>query len=292
MILTLQIWGSYALIRNIFRWLALALFAYVGAAVLARPSGWEVLKGTLVPTIEPSRDFLAILVAIIGTTMSAYIYTWQTNVEVEEKIAQGQSRAAERRGASRAELRRSQLDIAVGMLFSNVIMYFIILSTGATLHKAGHGAIETAAQAAEALQPVAGDAAGLLFTVGIIAVGFLAVPVMTTGAAYDLCQVMGWQSTLHAKPEEATKFYLTIAAFTALAVGLNFVGFNPMKALVYAGVVQGFSTPPLLLLIMLMTGSRELMGTKVNGWPMACLGWATVAIVFAASAALIVTLLL
>src|SRR4051794_37678511 len=131
------------------------------------------------------------------------------------------------------------------MLFSNLIMYFIMLATGATLHKAGQTNIETAAEAAEALRPLAGDAAGALFAIGIIAVGFLAVPIMTTGAAYDLCQVMGWKSSLHAKPREAKFFCGVIAAFTALAVMMNFLGFNPMKALVYSGVVQGFSTPPL-----------------------------------------------
>jgi Mn2+/Fe2+ NRAMP family transporter len=196
---------------------------------------------------------------------------------------------AQRQGASAEELRRSRLDIALGMLFSNLIMYFIILSTGATLHKAGQTEIETAAQAAEALRPLAGDAAGILFAAGVIAVGFLAVPVMTTGAAYDLAQVLGWKASLHARPAEARKFYLAIAAFTLLAVGLNFLGFNPMKALVYSGIVQGFSTPPLLLLILLMTNNRAIMGEQVNSRAMNLLGWITVAAIFAASIGLVVT---
>jgi Mn2+/Fe2+ NRAMP family transporter len=168
-------------------------------------------------------------------------------------------------------------------------MYFIILSTGATLHQAGETNIETATQAAEALRPLAGDAAGILFALGIIAVGFLAVPIMTTGAAYDLCQVMGWKSSLHAKPEGAKIFYGLIVGFTAIAVAMNFLGFNPMKALVYSGIVQGFSTPPLLLLIMLMTSNRRIMGDKVNRGPMQLLGWATVLAIFAASAGLVVS---
>jgi NRAMP (natural resistance-associated macrophage protein)-like metal ion transporter len=291
-ILCLQIWGSYELIRNIFRWLALVLFAYVGSAVLAKPDLWEVLWGTFVPKVEFSREFLSILVAIIGTTLSAYLYTWQSNVEVEEEIAKGRRKLQQRQGATSEELRQSRIDIVIGMLFSNLIMYFIILSTGATLHKAGQTEVETAAQAAEALRPIAGDAAGLLFTVGIIAVGFLAVPIMTTGAAYDLCQVLGWRSSLHAKPKEATKFYGLIVAFTVLAVGLNFLGFNPMKALVYSGIVQGFSTPPLLLLIMLMTTNRAIMGDNVNGIWLNILGWMTVGAIFAASAGLVVSWLL
>jgi NRAMP (natural resistance-associated macrophage protein)-like metal ion transporter len=290
--LGLQIWGSYQLIRNIFRWLALVLFAYIGSALLAKPDAWEVLRGTLVPTVQFSREFLSILVAIIGTSLSAYLYTWQSNVEVEEKIAQGQTKLSQRQGATEDELRQSRIDIVIGMFFSNIIMYFIILSTGATLYKAQETNIETAAQAAEALRPLAGDAAGILFALGIIAVGFLAVPIMTTGAAYDLCQVMGWKASLHAKPQDGKKFYALILAFTVIAVALNFLGFNPMKALVYSGILQGFSTPPLLLLIMLMTNNRRVMGDKVNGTLLNVLGWVTVAAIFTASAGLVASWIL
>ncbi|MDA9496326.1 Nramp family divalent metal transporter [Bradyrhizobium sp. CCBAU 11357] len=286
-ILALQVWGSYETIRNIFRWLALVLFAYVGSALLAKPDPWEVLRGTLVPTVQFSGEFLSILVAIIGTSLSAYLYTWQSNVEVEEKIQQGRTTLEERRGTTQGDLRRSRNDILTGMLFSNIIMYFIILSTGATLHKAGQTNIDTAAQAAEALRPIAGDTAGILFAVGIIAVGFLAVPIMTTGAAYDLCQVIGWKSSLHARPKEAKKFYAVIAGFTLVAVVLNFIGFNPMRALVYSGIVQGFSTPPLLLFILLMTNNRKIMGDKVNTLPLNILSWITVGAIFAATAGLV-----
>jgi NRAMP (natural resistance-associated macrophage protein)-like metal ion transporter len=288
-ILALQVWGSYELIRNVFRWLALALLAYVGSAVLAKPDPGEVLRGTLVPTIQFSGEFLAMIVAVIGTTLSAYLYTWQTNVEVEEEVLQGRTRLEQRRGATDEELKASRRDILLGMLFSNLIMYFIILSTAATLHKAGQTEVETAAQAAEALRPLAGDAAGILFAAGVIGVGFLAVPIMTTGAAYDLCQVMGWRSSLHARPREAKRFYLCIAAFTALAAGLNFLGFNPIKALVWSGIVQGFSTPPLLLLILLMTNNRAIMGDRVNSWSTNVLGGVTVAAIFSASIGLVVT---
>jgi NRAMP (natural resistance-associated macrophage protein)-like metal ion transporter len=291
-ILCVQIWGSYQFIRNTFRWLALVLFAYIGSALLAKPDWWEVLRGTFIPSIEFSREFLSILVAIIGTTLSAYIYTWQSNVEVEEEIAQGRRTLKQREGATPDELRRSRIDIAIGMLFSNLIMYFIILSTGATLHKAGEKNIETAAQAAEALRPIAGDAAGLLFTVGVIGVGLLAVPIMTTGAAYDLCQVLGWKSSLHSKPRDAGKFYGLIVAFTIIAVAMNFLGFNPMKALVYSGIVQGVSSPPLLLFILLMTANRTIMGDKINSAPLNVLGWITALAILSASAGLIASWLL
>ena len=176
----------------------------------------------------------------------------------------GRKRLWQRKGATDEELRQTRWDVLSGMFFSNVVMYFIILSTASTLYKADKKDIDNAAQAAEALRPLAEHAAGILFAAGIIAVGFLAVPVMTTGAAYDLCQVLGWKHGLHAKPAEAKKFYVTIAVFTVVAMGMNFFGFNPMKALVFAGVVQGFSTPPLLLLIMLMTNNRVIMGDRAN----------------------------
>jgi NRAMP (natural resistance-associated macrophage protein)-like metal ion transporter len=288
-ILALQIWGSYTLIRNIFRWLALSLLAYVVAAIMAKPDPMQVLRGTFIPTIHFNREFLSILVAIIGTTLSAYLYTWQSNEEVEEEIAKGRTTIEERKGATREELRHSRRDILWGMAFSNLVMYFIILATGSTLYPAGKHEIDTAAQAAEALRPLAGNAAGILFALGVIAVGFLAVPVMTAGAAYDLVQSFGWKHSLHAKFSEAKAFYVTIVVVTAIAAAMNFLGINPMKALVYSGIVQGFSTPPLLLLIMLLTNNRKVMGKQVNSRGMNVLGWVTTGAIFAATAGLVVT---
>jgi NRAMP (natural resistance-associated macrophage protein)-like metal ion transporter len=288
-ILALQVWGSYRLIRQIFRWLALVLLAYVAAAFTASPDWSAVWRGTLIPTIQFNQEFLSLLVAVIGTTLSAYLYTWQSNEEVEEEIAMGRRHLHQRRGATAGELRQSRWDIAMGMLFSNIIMYFIILSTASTLHTAGRTDISTAAEAADALKPLAGEAAGILFAVGVIAVGFLAVPVMTTGAAYDVCQAFGWKHGLHARPAEAKAFYLLVAAFTAIAMCMNFFGFNPMKVLVFAGIVQGFSTPPLMLLIMRMTGNRAIMGNAVNGRAINVLGWMTTAAIFSATAGLVAT---
>ena len=288
-IFALQVWGSYTLIRNIFRWLALTLLAYLGAAILAKPDLMDVIKGTLIPSIRFDQQFLSLLVAVIGTTLSAYLYTWQSNQEVEEEIAMGRRRLVERQGATRKELKETRKDVVAGMFFSNIVMYFIILSTASTLFKTGTTEINTAAEAAEALRPLAGGAASMLFALGVIGVGFLAVPVMTTGAAYDLSQVMGWKHSLHAKPSEAKKFYAAIGVFTVLAMSMNFLGFNPMKALVFSGIVQGFSTPPLLLLIMLMTNNRKIMGKRKNSLGMNVLGWVTTAAIFAATIGLVTT---
>jgi NRAMP (natural resistance-associated macrophage protein)-like metal ion transporter len=288
-ILGFQIWGSYTLIRNICRVLALALLAYIPAAFLAHPDFSAVIRGTLVPRIRFDKEFLSMLVAVIGTTLSAYLYTWQSNEEVEEEISMGRTRLAQRKGATDSELKHSQRDVLFGMFFSNLAMYFIILSTAATLFKAGKTNIDSAAEAAQALAPLAGHAAGWLFAAGIVGVGLLAIPVMTAGAAYDLSQTAGWKYGLNKKPAQAKRFYAAIVVVTLLALGMNFLGFNPMKALVVAGIVQGFSTPPLMLLIMLMTNNRDIMGDRVNGLAMNILGWVTTAAIFAASIGLLYT---
>jgi Mn2+/Fe2+ NRAMP family transporter len=285
--LAIQIWGSYRFIRNVLRVLSLSLLAYVGSAFMARPNLAEVLRGILSPTIHFDRDTLAILVAIIGTSLSAYIYTWQSNGEVEEKIAAGRHTLRERRGTTEQALRTSLWDVIFGMLFSNMVMFFIMLATGSTLFSAGHHRIESATEAAQSLRPLAGNMAGLLFSAGILGVGLLAIPVMTTGAAYDLCQTAGWRNGLSHRLKDAKLFYGAITLFTAAAMALNFLGVNPMRALVLAGIVQGFSTPPLLLLIMIITNRRSIMGDKVNGVAINVVGWATTSVIFAASACLL-----
>jgi len=286
-VLALQIWGSYTLIRDVFRWLALALAAYIGSAVLAKPDWLPVLKATFIPSLHWNRESLSMLVAVIGTSLSAYLYTWQSNQDVEEDISMGRRRLTDRIGTTEEELKHSAHDIGFGMFFSNVVMYFIILSTAATLYKAGHTEINTAAEAAQALRPLAGNAAGILFAMGVVAVGFLAVPIMTMGAAYDLCQTFGWKHGLHAKVREAKPFYASILVVTLIAIGINFLGINPMKALVWAGIVQGFSTPFLLLMVMCITNNRLIMGRWVNGRAINVLGWITTAAVFSATIALI-----
>ena len=263
-IFAIQYFGSYTLIRRVFRWLALTLFAYGVAAIMARPDPIEVIRATFIPQLKLDAGSLSLIVACIGTSLSAYVYTWQSNQEVEEQIAIGRRRIWQRKGATAAEMKRTSRDVLTGMIFSNIILYFILLATGVTLHGSGQTEIETAAQAAAALEPVAGPAAKYLFAVGIIGVGFLAVPVMTTGAAYDVVQGLGREGSLHDAPHENRLFYVIIAAVTLLAVGLNFLGFNPMKALIWSGIVQGFSVPPLLLLMMMLTNSRSVVGARTN----------------------------
>ncbi|MBO9624298.1 MAG: Nramp family divalent metal transporter [Sphingomonas sp.] len=291
-IYAVQYIGSYSFIRRTFRWLALILFAYVAAAIMARPDPVEVLRATFLPRVRLDAEFLSLAVACIGTSLSAYVYTWQSNQQVEEQIAIGRTRLWQRKGASRAEMKRTSRDVMIGMIFSNLILYFIILATGLTLYPAGQHQIETAAQAAAALEPLAGPAATWLFAAGVVGVGFLAVPVMTTGAAYDLVQGLGREGSLHDKPDENHLFYGIIGVVTLAAVAMNFLGFNPMRALVWSGIVQGFSVPPLLLLMMLLTNSRRVVGARTNSRGTNILGWVTTGVTFLCTVALVVTWLI
>ena len=288
-ILVLQIWGSYSTLQRMFKWLALALFAYVGAAVLAKPDLGAVIWGTLTPRLHLSTDYLSMLVAVVGTSLSPYLFFWQASQEVEEELAIGRQHVWQRRGTSDEELQYAALDVNVGMFFSNLIMYFIILCTAATLFQAGQTNIDSAYAAAQALRPLAGKTASLLFATGVVGVGILAIPVLTTGPAYALAEIFGWNHSLDHKPAHAKEFYAIIAVATLLAMGLNFFGINPINALFWAGVIEGLVTPPLLVLIMLITNNREIMGKYVNQRSLNILGWGTTAVTGAAVVGLVWT---
>lgn len=291
-IVALQVWGSYRLIAHTFKWLTLALFAYIASAFFARPDVTEVLKGTFIPTIRFDSQFLATLVAIFGTTISPYLFFWQASQEVEEEKAMGRRRVSQRRGASRTELRFAAWDVDSGMLFSNVVMYFIILATAATLFEAGKTDITSAVDAAEALRPVAGDAAGILLALGLVGSGFLAVPILTGSAAYALAETFGWRSGLDERPRRAKRFYLAILISTIVGILIDFVGINPIRALFWTAVINGFLAPPLLILVMLMANNRTVMGKRVNGPILNLLGWGATALMFAAAVALVCTWIL
>jgi NRAMP (natural resistance-associated macrophage protein)-like metal ion transporter len=289
LILVLQIWGSYRLIARTFKWLTLALFAFIGAAFLARPDWGEVFRGTVLPTVRFDTTFLATLVAILGTTISPYLFFWQASQEVEEEIARGRRRLWQRRGATDGELRYAAWDVSIGMFLSNVVMYFIILATAATLHREGRTNIESAADAAEALRPLAGEAATVLMALGLIGTGFLAVPILTGSAAYAVCETFGWKCSLDAKPGKAKEFYLILGASTLGGLVINVIGISPMDALFWTAVLNGFLSPPLLLVIMLIANNKKVMGDRVNGLGLNVLGWATTVAMFAAAAGLLLT---
>jgi NRAMP (natural resistance-associated macrophage protein)-like metal ion transporter len=288
-ILVLQVWGSYRLIANTFKWLTLSLFAYVGAAFFAEPELTDVLKGTFVPVLRLDSKFLTVLVAILGTTISPYLLFWQASQEVEEDVMRGRKWPRQRRGTTAAELRYVAWDVNLGMFLSNLVMYFIILATAATLNRAGQSNISSAAEAAEALRPLAGDAASILMALGLIGTGFLAVPILTTSGAYAVCETFGWKSSLDAKLRGAKHFYVVIGASTIVALFLNFAGINPVDALFWVSVINGFLSPPLLVIVLLIANNRQVMGERVNGPGLNVLGWTTAALMFAAAAGLVAT---
>ncbi len=288
LITVLLIWSSYRFIAKVFKWLTLVLFAYVAAAFMAHPSWNEVLRATFVPHVEWNASYIATFVAILGTTISPYLFFWQAAQEVEEERAKGRSTINARRGATDEELRAARTDVLTGMIFAGVVMYFIILTTGATLYEQGHRDIETARQAAEALKPLAGDAAYLLFTVGLLGTGRPGLPGLAGCAAYGVAEAMHWRGSLDDRPRVAKEFYAVLAAAVVLGLALNYLKVNAVKMLFYAAVVNGVLAPPLIILVTMLTSDQRVMGKRVNSPWLKWAGWVTAAVMGGATIAMIV----
>lgn len=279
---------QYHQIANVLKWLVLVLFAYPITAFVVGANWGQVLRDTLVPSMPRGRNEWATLVAILGTTISPYLFFWQTSEEVEEEKSAGQSTLAQRRGATLDELNMRKIDVGVGAFFSNMVMFFIILTTAITLNRHGITNIETSRQAAEALRPLAGKFAATLFTLGIVGVGFLAIPTLAGSAAYAFADTLGWRQGLNKNLHQARWFYALILVSTAAGVGLDFVGVNPVKALYWTAVINGLLAPFLLVAILIVAADKKLM----QGQPSSRLGWIVVAIatiaMFAAGIAMFV----
>jgi NRAMP (natural resistance-associated macrophage protein)-like metal ion transporter len=278
----------YQQIANVLKWLVMVLFAYPITAFIVGADWSRVARDTLVPSIPHTRDEWSMLVAILGTTISPYLFFWQASKEVEEEKAAGQSTLSQRRGATLKELELRNIDVGVGTFFSNVVMFFIILTTAITLNRHGVTQIETTRQAAEALRPLAGKFATALFTVGIVGVGFLAIPTLAGSTAYAFAEALGWRQGLDKKLRQARWFYALILLSTGVGVGLDFVGINPVKALYWTAVINGLLAPLLLVAILVVASDKKLM----QGQPSSSLGWTVVAIttvaMFAAGVAMFV----
>jgi NRAMP (natural resistance-associated macrophage protein)-like metal ion transporter len=289
LIVGLLFWTSYRTIAMIFKWLTLVLFAYVITAFLARPDWEQVLRFTVVPHIEWSRSYLAVLVGILGTTISPYLFFWQAALEVEEERAQGKTTVAQRRGASNEQLGTVTIDVLTGMLLSNLVMYFIILTTATTLHAHGQTNITTAKQAAEALRPLAGAGAYWLFTLGIIGTGMLAVPVLAGSCAYAVAEGASWRrASLESKPWVARPFYAVIAVAMLIGLALDFAGMNALKMLFWSAILNGVLAPPLVVLVVLLTSDEKVMGERTNPPLLRWLGWACAAAMSVAAVAMMV----
>ena len=286
-IVVLLMWWSYRAIARVFKWLTLVLLAYVVTAFVARVDWRLALYATLVPRVEWSRAFFSVLVAILGTTISPYLFFWQAAQEVEEERAMGRD-FARRQGATPEELTSARTDVLTGMFASNAIMYFIILTTAATLHATGHTSIATAQQAAEALRPVAGAAAYWLFTLGLIGTGMLAVPVLAGSCAYAIAEAAAWRGSLDRRPWQAGRFYLVLTASVVLGIAITYVGLDAIKLLFTTAVINGVLAPPLILVVLLLTSDRTVMGDATNSRALSVLGWIALVVMVAAALGLFV----
>jgi len=264
----------YYQIAAVLKWLAAVLFAYVITAFIVKPDWRAIAHDTFVPSWPQGHDAWATLVAILGTTISPYLFFWQASQEVEEQKAVGRTRLEQRRGATPREIVDRKLDVGTGAFFSNLVMYFIILTTALTLHAHGLKDIATSRQAAEALKPLAGNLAYTLYTMGIIGVGFLAIPTLTGSAAYAFAEIFKWRQGLDQSLNSAGYFYRIIIGSTFVGILIDFANINPVKALFWTAVINGLLAPFLLVGILIAACDRKLM----NGQPSSILGRAVVAV--------------
>jgi Mn2+/Fe2+ NRAMP family transporter len=277
-----QVFFDYKRYVAILKWLTLVLFAYVIALAVVKVPWSEALKGLVIPRISWNGAFLTTLVAILGTTISPYLFIWQSSEEAENQRTDSQKKPLREDGSDRhEEFRRIRVDTLVGMAMSNLIAIAIMITTGATLHAKGVTDIQSSSQAAEALKPVAGQFAELVFALGIIGTGLLAVPVLAGSAAYAIGEGRKWPVGLSRKPKQAVAFYSVLALSVLLGIGLNFTPIDPIKALYWSAVINGVLAAPVMVLVMILVRRKNVMGELVvRGW-LYWLGWAsTVAMAF------------
>jgi NRAMP (natural resistance-associated macrophage protein)-like metal ion transporter len=273
-----QVFLDYKRYVAILKWLTLALFAYVIALAVVKVPWGEALRGLIVPTIQWDKTFLTTLVALLGTTISPYLFIWQSSQEAEEQRIDPEKKPLKLTPSKTdAEFGRIRVDTLVGMAFSNLIAVAIIMTTAATLHAHGKTNVETSAQAAEALRPLAGVFAELTFALGIIGTGLIAIPVLAGSAAYAIGEGRKWPVGLSRKPKKASAFYAVIAVSVLIGIGLNFTPLDPIKALYWSAVINGVLAPPVMVLLMLLVRMKAVMGRLiVEGW-LYWLGWVATA---------------
>jgi Mn2+/Fe2+ NRAMP family transporter len=273
------------------KWLTLVLFAYVATAFVVHVPWSTALRSTLIPSVTWSTGYWMALVAVLGTTISPYLFFWQTSEEAEDvNLDKDEEPLKKKPSQAFEQFRRIAIDTRVGMGFSNVVAFFIILTTAVTLHVADAGrAINTSADAAKALQPLAGNLAFLLFALGIIGTGLLAIPVLAGSAAYAVAETFQWQASLESKPQQAPRFYLVLAAATILGISLYFVGLDPIRALFWSAVINGVVAVPLMAMLMVMSANKEIVGNFLLPTYLRVIGWSATIAMFLASLAFLVT---
>lgn len=271
-----QILFDYKRYVSLLKWLTLSLFAYVIALAVVRVPWGQALRGLVIPSIQLSGDYLTTLVAIFGTTISPYLFIWQSSQEAEEQRIDPAKRPLKSDGKkATAEFRRIRLDTLIGMAFSNLIALSIMITTATTLHAHGHTDIQSSSQAAEALKPLAGPLAELIFALGIIGTGLLAIPVLAGSTAYAVAEGRKWPVGLARKPKEAIAFYVVLAISGLLGIALDFAPLNPIKALYWSAVINGVLAAPVMIVLMILVRRQKVMGNfVVSGW-LYWLGWAS-----------------
>jgi len=277
-IIVLEVFVTYKTYSKILKYLALTLFAYVFTAFIVKLDWGIIVKNTVLPQIKFSKDYLLNIVAILGTTISPYLFFWQASQEVEEAIVKDKipDIGVGKPAVSRKNVADMNWDTIIGMFFSQAIMFFIIITTAATLHAKGITNIGTASEAAEALRPVAGNLAYLLFAAGIIGTGLLAVPILAGSSAYAVAETTGLKAGLSKKPGRAPGFYGIIAVSTLIGMSISLLGINPIKALYYAAALNGIAAPALMVLVILIANNKDIMGKFVNKRISNIAGWVIV----------------
>lgn len=276
--LLLQIFTPYAKYARYLKWLALVLFSYILSSLLAHLDWHTIMQNAFTPSLHFNKEELIIFCAILGTTISPYLFFWQTSQEVEEQIMRGKTTLRLRRTKlEKSEIRNMRMDVWSGMLLSEVVMFFIIAACGGILFTNGITNIETAAQAAEALRPFAGDATYFLFAIGIVGTGLLAIPVLAGSSSYMMAETFRWKEGLYRKLGQASAFYGTIIISILVGLAINFLGIDPMKALIYAAVINGLVAPIIMFIILRLAGNKKVMGKWVNKPYVSAIGWLTTA---------------
>jgi NRAMP (natural resistance-associated macrophage protein)-like metal ion transporter len=269
-----QIFFDYRRYVTVLKWLTLCLFAYVGALAFAHVHWGEAITGTLIPKVTWNADYLTTIVAILGTTISPYLFFWQASQEAEDqRVDTKKQPLIEKHYGAQKEFHRIRADTIVGMAFSNLIALSIIITAAATLHATGKTDIQTSAQAAEALKPIAGAFAEWIFALGIVGTGLLAIPVLAGATAYAVGEGRRWPVGLARKPKEAVAFYAVLALSAGIGIALNFTSINPISALFWSAVINGVLAVPVMVLLMIMARRKDVMGHFTIGGPLYWLGW-------------------
>ena len=288
-IILLQIFSTYKKYAKYLKWLALLLLSYVFSTLMIKGLDWKSIgMHTLIPSMTFGKEQIILICGILGTTISPYLFFWQTSQEVEEEIAMGKTNVAMREADTPDnEIKDMRIDVWSGMFLSNLVMFFIITACAATLNLQGITNIGTAAEAADALRPLAGDASYLLFAIGIFGVGLLGIPVLAGSAAYAISESFGWKQGLNYKLKQASAFYGVIIISILIGVGLNFIGLDPIKALIYSAVANGLVAPVVLVLIVVLASNKKIMGRWVSGGATRVVGWIATSLMIIAGLATI-----